>query len=103
MRPSWKIRRRVVVATIGFCMGCIVYLMVRGEADSRLHETIAMGVIGLFISTVGSYVFGAAWDDKNVMATLGRDAYRDQGPAVPDGYPADIAAPGEPYVPEDRR
>lgn len=100
MRPSWKIRRRVVIATIGFCMGCIVYLMVKGEADSRLHETIAMGVIGLFISTVGSYVFGAAWDDKNVMSSLGKDAYRSE--IVPDGWPEGVAPP-EGYQPEDMR
>ena len=88
MRPSWKIRRRVVIATIGFCMGCIVYLMVKGEADSRLHETIAMGVIGLFVSTVGSYVFGAAWDDKNIMSILGKEAYRGQGQSPPEVWPA---------------
>lgn len=99
MRPSWRIRRRVVIATIGFCMGCIVYLMVKGEADSRLHETIAMGIIGLFVSTIGSYVFGATWDDKNVMTVMGKDAYRE--PTAPEGWPQDVAPPGDPYKPED--
>lgn len=93
MRPSWKIRRRIVIATLGFCAGCIVYLMIYGQADSRLHETIAYGLIGTAISTIGSYVFGAAWDDSNVMRTLGPEAYRDQAQNVPQGWPADIAPP----------
>lgn len=94
MRPSWKVRRRIVIAALGFCAGCIVYLMIYGQADSRLHETIAYGLFGTAISVIGSYVFGAAWDDKNVMKTLGRDAYRDR-PGAPEGWPSDIAPPAD--------
>lgn len=102
MRPSWKVRRRIVIATLGYCAGCIVYLLAYGEADSRLHETIAYGLFGTFISTLGSYVFGAVWDDSNVMKTLGSRAYSDQaGRNVPAGYPPDIAPPeGEGRRPE---
>lgn len=59
---SWKIRRRVIVATLVFCASGVAYLIAAGE-DTRLHETIASGLILLAGSTVGSYVFGAAWDD----------------------------------------
>lgn len=93
MRPSWKIRRRIVIATLGFCAGCITYLMICGQADSRLHETIAYGLFGTGISVIGSYVFGATWDDMNVMKTLGREAYRDSGPSIPADWPSDIAPP----------
>lgn len=91
MRPSWKIRRRIILATLAFCAVCTVYLMVWGR-DTAVNETIALGLVGLAISTVGSYVFGAVWDDRNVMSTLGKDAYRDQG-YYPSGYPMDIAPP----------
>lgn len=89
MRPSWKIRRRLVIMTLIFCAGCIVYLLGWGQ-DTKVNETIALGVIGAAISTLGSYVFGAVWDDRNVMSTLGKDAY---GGQYPSGYPTDIAPP----------
>ena len=67
MRPSWRIRRRIIVATLLFCAGEIIYLTLWGE-DTSLAETIANGVLILAGSTIGSYVFGAVWDDRNVMA-----------------------------------
>ncbi len=66
-RPSWKIRRRIIVATLLFCAGEIVYLTVWGQ-DTDLAATIANGVLILAGSTIGSYVFGAVFDDRNVMA-----------------------------------
>lgn len=98
MRPSWKIRRRIVILALCFCAGCIAYLMICGQPDSRLHETIAYGLFVTAISVIGSYVFGATWDDRNVMKMLGRDAYRDRSgwDASADaatGWPADIAPP----------
>lgn len=93
MRPPWKHRRRIVYGTLGFCAGSIVYLMVYGQADSRLHETIAYGLIGTAIAVIGSYVFGATWDDRNVMKTLGAAAYRDPAADIPEGWPADVAPP----------
>jgi hypothetical protein len=61
---SWRIRRRVIVATLTFCAAGVAYLIAAGD-DTRLHESIANGLILLAGSTVGSYVFGAAWDDAN--------------------------------------
>lgn len=63
MRQRWTIRRRVVNLTLAFCAACILYLIIAGE-DTRLHETIASGLILLSGSVIGSYIFGATWDDK---------------------------------------
>lgn len=60
---SWKIRRRIINATLVFCASGIVYLLAYGE-DTRLNETVASGLLLLAGSTVGSYLFGATWDDK---------------------------------------
>ncbi len=98
MRPSWTIRRRVIAATLLFCAAVVGWLAVEGPS-TPLNETIANGLILLAGGVIGSYVFGAAWDDLNVMKTLGGDAYRDSA-AIPDGWPAGIAPPGEPYRPE---
>lgn len=89
MRPSWKIRRRVIVATLIFCGVVVGWLAVAGE-DTRLAETIATGLILLAASVIGSYVFGATWDDANVMKRLGASAYGDTSepfhPPPPERY-----------------
>ncbi|RUV98330.1 hypothetical protein EOA88_00385 [Mesorhizobium sp. M5C.F.Ca.IN.020.14.1.1] len=65
-KPTWRIRRRMVVLVLLWSSGMVTYLAVWGQADS-LRESIATALILLMGSTLGSYVFGAVWDDKNVM------------------------------------
>lgn len=65
--PSWKLRRRIIYGTLFFCAGEVLYLTVWGS-DTDLHSTIANGLILLAASVIGSYVFGAVWDDRNYMA-----------------------------------
>ena len=66
-RPSWRMRRRIIIGALFFCASEILYLTVYGE-DTRLAETIANGLIILAGSVIGAYVFGAVWDDKNILA-----------------------------------
>jgi len=68
-KPSWRIRRRIIIGTLLFCGGEIIYLTAWG-ADTNLHSTIASGVLILAGSVIGSYVFGAAWDDRNWMGAV---------------------------------
>ena len=68
-KPVWKNRRRVIFLALLFCAALIGYLAVEGT-DTRLNETIAVGAFFLAGAVIGSYVFGAAWDDKNVMDSL---------------------------------
>lgn len=70
-RPIWKNRRRVIFASLAFCAALIGYLAFTGE-DTRLNETIVIASFGLAGLVIGSYVFGAAWDDANVMKLLKR-------------------------------
>jgi hypothetical protein len=65
-KPSWRIRRMIIFATLIFCAFWIGFLVMDGE-DTRLNETIAQGLLLLAASTIGSYVFGAVFDDKNVL------------------------------------
>lgn len=60
----WAIRRRLIITTLLFCAVEIIYLTVWGR-DTELHQTISASLILLAGSTLGSYVFGAAWDNKN--------------------------------------
>ena len=62
-QPSWYIRRKIIITTLIFSAIIVTYLTLYGE-DNRLHETIATGLIFLSASVIGSYVFGAVWNDK---------------------------------------
>lgn len=88
---SWKIRRRIIFSTLLFCAACIVYSMVWQE-----RETIAEVVItNAFLAggaIIGSYVFGAVWDDRGQRDRPYRDLY---GSAT--GYRDDISPPGGQY------
>lgn len=61
-KPSWRIRRRIIIATLIFCAAEVAYLTGWGD-DTRLAEAIATGCLLLAGSVIGSYVFGAAWQD----------------------------------------
>lgn len=65
---DWRRRRRVIHAVLIYCAGAVAYLVIFGT-DTALHQQIGLALIGLAATTVGSYVFGATWDDHNVRKT----------------------------------
>lgn len=67
-KPSWKNRRRVIWLTLIFCAGCVGYVLWDGS-ETVSAQTAVMCSFGLAATVIGSYVFGAAWDDKNHMGT----------------------------------
>jgi len=91
-RPSWKHRRRVVFGALIFCAGAIGYLIGAGD-DTVLHRAIAEGLAMLAAGIIGSYVFGAAWDDRNVM--VHGDRVHGGRATAPVGDPLPSAPPGE--------
>jgi hypothetical protein len=61
-RPKWENRRRTIFATLFFCAGLVVYIMLRGD-DTKLNETIVQFAFITAGGIIGAYVFGAAWED----------------------------------------
>jgi hypothetical protein len=61
---NWDKRRRVIYLTLIFCAGNVQYLIVWGS-DTALHQQIALALIALAVSVIGSYCFAAVWDDNN--------------------------------------
>lgn len=75
-RPSWKYRRLTIFGTLLFdaaVITVIVYGWLAGVADANVVTVIAASVIGRSTAVIGSYVFGAAWDDKNFMKNQVKD------------------------------
>ena len=57
--------------------------------EALIEGTIASGILILAGSVIGAYVFGATWDDRNVMAMMRRGGRRrtsdDETPLGDDG------------------
>lgn len=69
----WRKRRRFLFATIAFCMAVIVYILWQ-EMDTKPAETAVMFSFLTIIGSVGSYVFGAAWEDVSAIDKMGTPA-----------------------------
>lgn len=76
--PQWARRRRVVFATLSYCAVQNGYLVALG-ADTVLHRSLAEGAFMLAGAVVGSYVFGATWDDRNKMQHVEKLAQNGNG------------------------
>ena len=60
----WGTRRIIIMLTLVFCASWVTHIVLFGE-DTRVNETVILGCFGLAGAVIGSYVFGAVWDDKN--------------------------------------
>lgn len=60
---SWIMRRRLMWAVVAFCMLSIAWVLYKDMTSGPADTTVTMGFVTL-ISIVGSYVFGAAFDDS---------------------------------------
>lgn len=77
MVDGWPIRRRVMFAALAFCAGNVQYLLIWGD-DTSLNKEIATTLLWVMAAIVGTYVFGAVWDDMNR-----RDTMMDYNPNYP--------------------
>lgn len=64
-KPSWAIRRRIIIITLLWCGGMVTYLAAWGRPIT-LSDTVANGCLLLMASVIGSYVFGAVWEDTRL-------------------------------------
>jgi hypothetical protein len=67
-QSSWKIRRRFMFGISAFCCWVIAYILVKQVATGPADTAMTMAFLTL-ISIVGSYVFGATWEDISTMKT----------------------------------
>jgi len=79
VRPTWKIRRKIVITSLLFC-GIVIVYVVWSADDTRVNETALIGSFGLMGSVIASYVFGAVWDDKTPDRQVGGRGRPNRGP-----------------------
>lgn len=71
---AWLVRRKIIIWSLIWL--ALLISTISGHnlwtgRESSLQETIAIAAFTLFGSIVGSYVFGAIWDDKNKRGVPG--------------------------------
>lgn len=64
-KSSWRVRRRFMFAVAAFCMWTIGYILYKDRTSGPADTAITMAFLTL-ISIVGSYVFGATWEDVSI-------------------------------------
>lgn len=80
---SWKVRRTIIIVTLGICAYVVLKFTIMGGEDTELNTTLVNGAYFLAGSVIGAYVFGAVWDDKN-MGGLSRRRRRDESDSTYD-------------------
>ena len=63
---SWTIRRRLLFLTSFFYMLVVGYCVVRGTDNELFRTTVTFCIIAL-TGNVGTYVFGASWEDLTMV------------------------------------
>lgn len=69
-QSSWRIRRRFMFAVTAFCMWVIAYVLWKGLTTGPADTAVTMAFLTL-IGIVGSYVFGATWEDVSIAKIKG--------------------------------
>lgn len=64
-KSSWRVRRRFMFGVAAFCMWTIGYILYKDRTSGPADTAITMAFLTL-ISIVGSYVFGATWEDVSI-------------------------------------
>ena len=63
-QKPWNFRRKLVLTTLSFCGGMVGYITVYGHTNEVIGSTIVGGCFTLATAVIGSYIFGAVWNDK---------------------------------------
>lgn len=74
---DWTNRRRWIWRTTVFCMFVVTYCLLQGE-DLRLYETALTSAFTLLGFLGGSYVAGAAWENRSFIAGVTRRPPKDE-------------------------
>lgn len=67
----WRMRRRFMYVTTGFCMAVVAYVLHYDMSGSVAETAVTMSFLTI-MSTAGSYVFGATWDDHSARQFMAK-------------------------------
>lgn len=69
-QSSWRIRRRFMFVVSAFCMWAVAYVLWKDLSSGPADTAVTMAFLTL-LGIVGSYVFGATWEDISMTKIKG--------------------------------
>ena len=73
---NWKRRRKVMFLALIYIAVVVLWIVVDG-ADTALNQQVAIALIAAGTAIIGSYVFGAVWDDNNKRTRIDSSNFED--------------------------
>jgi len=70
LASTWRVRRRLVVASLLFCAAWISYIIYKDSSQSIIHQTALYVLSGYALTILSGYIGGAVVDDRNVMSNV---------------------------------
>lgn len=64
-KKAWSFRRRIVITALLFCAGIVAKITLWGHQSEGIGEALVTSAFGLAGAVIGSYIFGAVWNDKS--------------------------------------
>jgi hypothetical protein len=77
---TWGVRRIIIITTLALCAFVVLRFTLFRADDTEVNSTLVMGAFTLAGAVIGSYVFGAVWDDIEVRKERRRDRLYDRFP-----------------------
>lgn len=68
---NWPIRRKWMLSVLLWAVGNAQYIIVWGD-DTVLNQSALYALLALIAGIIGSYVFGAVWDDNDKRRLFSR-------------------------------
>jgi hypothetical protein len=69
--PRRRTRRGIAIGTLVGCGLIIFYTVIHGDPGNTLHQSALSWAFTLAGATIGGYIFGAVWDNAQVLKTGG--------------------------------
>jgi hypothetical protein len=63
-KPQWYVRRRIITSVLIFDALVIAYSLYTTDIDAEVAKTAISAAFTSGSMVIGSYVFGAVWNDK---------------------------------------
>ncbi len=70
--PRRRTRRKIVYSTLFTCAQVVGYVLLWGDPANTLHTSALSWAFTLAGMTIGGYIFGATFDNANVLEAQAR-------------------------------
>lgn len=67
--PSWLLRRLVIFGVLALCFYVVIRITEK-DASRPVDEILVLSAFSTIIAVVGSYIFGASWENIKISGNM---------------------------------